>query len=133
MQIVRGGHVQAEPNVVPLIDIMMVLMIIFMILAAAQQEALFAQMVPKAGEGQPAGEDDKIILEVGLGPRYAINQQEVRADSLGIRLRAIYTGRPNKVIYVRGDGRAPYQDIVTAIDIARDAGVSVVGLWTERR
>ena len=116
----------------PLIDIMMVLMIIFMVLAAAQQEALFAQLVPHATEGQGRGED-RIVLEVGEGRRYAINRQLVPADSLGVRLRAIYAGRPDKTILLRGDGRAPYQEIVTAIDIARGAGVRVVGLWTQPR
>ena len=134
MQTVRGSHIQSEPNVVPLIDIMMVLLIIFMVLAAAQYEALFAQVVPRATEGDRPGEEKaQIVLEVGVGGQYAINRQLVPADSLGARLRRIYTGRADKTLLVRGDGRAPYQDIVTAIDIARGAGVKVIGLWTEQR
>jgi biopolymer transport protein TolR len=132
MQGIRSGQVQSEPNIVPLIDIMMVLMIIFMVLAAAQQEALFAQLVPEARNAQGPGEE-RVVLEIGTGGRYAINRQVVPRDSLAVRLRAIYAGRPDKTMLVRGDGAAPYQEIVTAIDIARGAGVAVVGLWTQRR
>lgn len=133
MKTIAGGQVQAEPNVVPLIDIMMVLMIIFMVVAAAQYEALFAQIVPDAREGEQTDVQSQIVLEVGAGARYAINRQVVPAESLGVRLRQVYAGRPNRTLLVRGDGRALYQEIVTAIDIARGAGVRVVGLWTHPR
>lgn len=130
MHSMRTGDIQAEPNVVPLIDIMLVLLIVFMLLTAAQQEAMFAQIPPDSGHGDSTDVATRIILDVGLSGRYAINRQIVPGDSLGDRLRRIYQGRPDKTILVRGDGRAPYQEIVTAIDIARGAGVRTVGLWT---
>ena len=129
MQATRSG-IQSEPNVVPLIDIMMVLLIIFMLLAAAQYEAMFAQLAPEAEHGQDAGADTRLVLEVGEGGRYAINRQHIAADSLAVRLRQLYRDRPDKTLLVRGDGDARYQEIVTAIDVARGAGVRVVGLWT---
>lgn len=130
MQSVRNGGVQAEPNVIPLIDIMMVLLIIFMLLTATQYEAMFAQVVPEAEHGEDPAAATRLILEVGDGGRYAINREFVSADSLGSRLRQLYRNRPDKTLLVRGDGDARYQEIVTAIDVARDAGVQVVGLWT---
>ena len=132
MQSVKGG-VQSEPNVIPLIDIMMVLLIAFMLFAATQYEAMFAQIPPEAANGEDPDASKRLVLEVGEGRRYAINRQIVPADSLALRLREIYRDRPDKTLLVRGDGDARYQEIVTAIDIARGSGVRVVGLWTQPR
>lgn len=130
MHVPTTGRIQAEPNVVPLIDIMMVLLIIFMLLTAAQHEAMFAQIPPEAENGEAAEEAKHLVLEVGTGGRYAINREVVSADALGSRLGELYRDRPDKTLLVRGDGEARYQEVITAIDIARGSGVAVVGLWT---
>ncbi|AHG92837.1 Biopolymer transport protein ExbD/TolR (plasmid) [Gemmatirosa kalamazoonensis] len=115
---------QAEPNVTPMIDVLMVLLIIFMFMVPMSQRATYVQLPVE----QPGGPGTPIVLEVGPGGRLALNQQALTFGDLGARLRAVYAGRPDKTITVRGDGAARYQDVVTAIDIARGAGVTVVGL-----
>jgi biopolymer transport protein ExbD len=119
---------QAEPNVTPMIDVLMVLLIIFMFMVPMSQRATYVQLpVEQSGAaGTP------IVLEVGPGGRLALNRQAVALKDLGARLRAVYAGRPDKTITVRGDGAATYQDVVTAIDVARGAGVTVVGLDPRR-
>jgi len=120
----RVVRMQAEPNVTPMIDVLMVLLIIFMFMIPASQRATYASLP----EERPGGEGTAIVLQVLPGGRVALNRQPLAVGELAARLRAVYAGRPDKVITVRGDGAATYQEVVTAIDIARGAGVAVVGL-----
>ena len=69
-----------------------------------------------------------IVLEVLPGGGHAINREPVRPADLAARLRAIYAGRPDKIILVRGDPSVTYQEVIHAIDVARGAGVAVIGV-----
>jgi len=120
----RAVTMQAEPNVTPMIDVLMVLLIIFMFMVPMSQRATYVNL--PAGEG--VGPGTAIVLEVGPAGRLRLNRRPVALAALGQTLRAVYAARPDKVITIRGDGAARYQDVVTAIDIARGAGVRVVGL-----
>lgn len=118
----------AEPNVTPMIDVLMVLLILFMLMVPMSRRTVDVQLPSEQRGGVTAA----IVLEVGPGGRLAVNRQPVSADQLGVRLREIYAGRPDKVITVRGDGAARYQEVVAAIDSARGAGVRVIGLDPRR-
>jgi biopolymer transport protein ExbD len=116
----------AEPNVTPFLDVLLVLLIIFMYLCLSQQKIITAQLPdpsPHARASEPM-----IVLEVGPQGTYAINTVPVIGQDLGARLRAIYAGRPTKTIIVRATAGVRYQDVVTAIDIAKGAGVVAIGL-----
>ena len=125
------GRTQSEPNVVPLIDIMLVLLIVFMLTSAMRQQVLEAHL-PTSARGDAPAAVRQIILEVGPGRAYSVDGQPVPRDGLQARLRELRAGTPGATLLVRGDGRASYQDVITAIDAAKGAGVSVVGLWTRR-
>jgi len=117
---------QAEPNVTPFLDVLLVLLIIFMYLSLNQQKIITAQLpdpTPVAGPNTPA-----IVLEVRPSAVYAINTQLVPASELAGRLRALYEGRPEKAIIVRAAPGVRYQEMVTALDIAKGAGVVAIGL-----
>ena len=121
---------RAEPNVTPMIDVLMVLLVIFMVIVPTSRRAIDVQLPdPHAPpSGAPA-----IVLEVGPGGALALNRQPVAEAALGARLRAVYAGRPDRVLTVRGDGRARYASVVAAVDSARGAGVRVIGLDPRRR
>src|SRR3954471_15549281 len=89
---------QAEPNVTPFLDVLLVLLIIFMYLSLTQQKIITAQLpdpTPRVGTSEPM-----IVLEVRPSGHYAINTESVVARDLATRLRAIYSGRPTKTIIV---------------------------------
>jgi biopolymer transport protein ExbD len=120
----------AEPNVTPFLDVLLVLLILFMFLCLNQQRAIVVQLPdPSVRGADPA---PAIVLEVQPDAMYAINTEPVAGPRLAARLRAIYAGRPTKTIVVRGAPGVRYQDVVTAVDIAKGAGVIAIGLMKVR-
>ena len=125
-----GVRQSADPNVTPLIDVLLVLLIIFMAAIPAERKAMVGQLPPS--DASVVAEAAGIVLEVGRGAIYAVNQEPIAPSALPRRLEAIYAGRPDKRLVVKGAPDATYQEVVTAIDIARGAGVTVVGMDTRR-
>jgi biopolymer transport protein TolR len=118
-----------EPNVVPMIDIMLVLLIIFMIMQPMMRRAIDLQLPdPQPAVVTANQASDQIVLEVLPEGMFAINKEEVTKDRLGIRLKEIYDPRPDKIIFVKGDPNVVYQDVIHAMDVARGAGVKVIGV-----
>ena len=115
-----------EPNVTPFLDVLLVLLILFMFMTMNQQKVLQAHLPDPHARGDD--NSPPIVLEVRSNATYAVNTQAVRQEELGARLRAIYADRPTKTIIVRGTPGIRYQDVITAVDIAKGAGVIGVGL-----
>ena len=126
-----GGGLKNEPNVVPMIDVLLVLLIIFMMIVPASRKAIDLQLPdPNPPENVQPTESDQIVLEVLPGETFEINNQAVAGglDGLMTRLRDVYNGRPDKLIFVKGHPEVTYQDVINAMDTARGAGVKVIGV-----
>lgn len=121
------GSLSAEPNVTPMIDVLMVLLIIFMVIVPSSRKALDVQVPDPNPQQTDAPTNESIVLSVNPGGQFLINKEAVSAANLSARLRQIYDGRPDKVIFVKGDPQATYQDVIAAMDVARGSGVKVIG------
>src|SRR5919202_45764 len=124
----RGGY-NAEPNVVPMIDILLVLLIIFMIMQPMLRKAIDLQLPDPTPQVAPANANQtQIVLEVMPGDQFAINKESVTKDRLPARLHEIYDQRPDKIIFIKGDPKVKYQDVIFAMDVSRGSGVKVIGV-----
>lgn len=128
---VGGGDsgLTSEPNVVPMIDIMLVLLIIFMIMQPLMRKAVDLQLPDPTPTVSTANQaSDQIVLEVLEDGSYAVNKEPIERGNLDVRLREIYDPRPDKIMFVKGDPKVMYQDVIYAMDVARGAGVKVIGI-----
>jgi biopolymer transport protein TolR len=118
-----------EPNVVPMIDVLLVLLIIFMLMIPLSRVAIDLQLPdPKPPENQDKSKPDQIVLEVLPGGVFMINKAPVEKSQLAARLKEIYDPRPDKILFVKGDPAVKYQDIIWSMDVSRGSGVKVIGI-----
>ena len=122
------GGLTNEINVTPMIDVLLVLLIIFMVLVPISRKAIDLQLPdpnPPQSVAQPS--TDQIVLEV-CTDNYAINKQPVTKADLPRRLKEIYDPRPDKIIFIKGCDTVKYQEVIYTMDMARAAGVKVIGV-----
>jgi biopolymer transport protein TolR len=122
----KGGPV-AEPNIVPLIDVLLVLIIIFMVITPRIATGLPA-LVPQPAPPQSTPEPSTIVVQVLPGDKVLINQDPSDWDALGPRLATIFSARADKVAFVKSSGEVSFAQIARAIDIMRGAGIDRIGL-----
>lgn len=121
----------SEPNVVPLIDVLLVLIIIFMVITPTIPQGLEAQVPQPANkDSKPPEIDSTIVVQVTAGGEVLINQEQTDWEVLGPRLEKIYKQRADKVAFVKGDDGVEFSQVARAIDIMRGAGIDSVGLIT---
>jgi biopolymer transport protein TolR len=123
-----SGGLANEPNVTPMIDVLLVLLIIFMIVVPMARKAIDIQLPDPTPVLTSKPDNSQIVLEIGPKNVLSINKEPVTKDNLGKRLKEIYDPRPDKVLFVKGDSAAKYQDVIDAMDVARGAGVKVIGV-----
>lgn len=119
----------AEMNGVPLIDILLVLLIIFMVVCPQMQYGLPADL-PQQTEAEPKTSPDVIVVQVFGDGTLRINQDPVQWQDLQRRLERIFRKRASRVAFVRGDGVLEFGVVARAIDVMRGSGISTVGLMT---
>jgi len=118
-----------EPNVVPMIDIMLVLLIIFMIMQPLMRKAVDLQLPdPEPAVSTNNQPTDQIVLEVFADGAFAVNKEPLTKERLLARMTEIYENRPDKILFVKADPTVIYQDVIYAMDVARGAGVKVIGI-----
>lgn len=124
----------AEMNVTPMIDLLLVLIIIFMVLAVNDKQVGEEAQIPQPAHGAEVPPERTVVIQVGEGtgsPRVRINQDEVPWNELHDRLMRIYVSRVEKVAFVKADKRLEFEAVAQVIDVAHHAGIERIGLMTE--
>ena len=129
----RGG-VMADPNVVPFIDVLLVLLIIFMVITPMRSKGISVDMVKTRNPiaMQAADKDDAILIAVQREGRVFLGTTQVKADELPQKVKDLLLNRLDKMVYIRADARARFDKVVEVVDNLRAAGVDQVGLLTEQ-
>ena len=132
MSMATGGGSSSltnDINVTPMIDVLLVLLIIFMMIVPMSRKAIDLQLPdPEPAQQASSTPTTQIVLQVQKDGSYLINKEAVTKNRLPARLKEIYDPRPDKIIFVKGDPSVKYQDVIVAMDVARGAGVKVIGV-----
>jgi biopolymer transport protein TolR len=125
---------KSEPNVVPLCDILLVLLIIFMVITPVLQKGIDVKLPETTTAGTDTGpvSSGAVVLTMESDQTLKINQTLVEINQLEMQLRDIYQTRQDKTIFIRADETLAYKDVLRIIDIAKGAGVEVLGVIPER-
>src|SRR5215204_7762894 len=129
-----GGGVKAEPNVTPMIDVMLVLLIIFMVVTPALLAGFNAQ--PPQGQNlkdHPEDEENDQVLGIDKDGAYYLNKKPISKTAIEGEIKRIYTNRDDHVLYLKADRDLPYEKVVDATDIAAKNGVTVVAMISDQR
>jgi len=122
------GGLTNDINVTPMIDVLLVLLIIFMLVVPMSRKAIDLQLPDPSDQVQSSNPPPQIVLEVLPGEKFLLNKEPLTKATLFKRLKEIYDPRPEKIIFVKGDPKSKYSEVIYAMDIARGAGVKVIGV-----
>jgi len=119
----------ADVNVVPLIDVLLVLLVIFMIIPHSQF-GLKAEIPQSAAPLPPERAPEVIVVQLLADGSLRINQEPISWELLELRLEEIYKMRANRAVFIRGDAAVEFSQVARVIDVMRSAGLGPVGLMT---
>ena len=130
----KAPPVMAAPNVIPMADIMLVLLIIFMVITPMLHKGVSVNMVAaqNVDKMQAADKDNAIIVAITRDGNTYLGNQEISLNQITDQVKTMLSNRLDKTVYIRADARAKYGDVVKAVDAVRSAGVEDLGLLTER-
>lgn len=121
-------------NVTPLIDVLLVLLIIFMVVTPMLQKGVNVELAKthNPSEMTEADKEDSVLIAVARDGKFYLNQDRINIDDLTNKVTELLSNRMDKTIFVKGDFRAKYGDVVQVVDNLRAAGVDQIGLLTEK-
>ena len=128
------GDINSEPNVVPMCDIMLVLLIIFMVITPMLQKGVSVDLVRSTNpRSMPdADKEDAIVVAITRDGKVYLGSDQLRVEDLVDKVQERIATRIDKTVYIKSDARAKYESVVKVVDEVRSAGVDQLGLITEK-
>jgi len=130
----EAAPVMSTPNIVPMADVMLVLLIIFMVVTPMLQhgESVNMATVNNAIDMPDADRDDAVLVAVSADGVVYLGTSKISVDDLTPAVKNLIENRGDKTVFVRSDARAHYLNVVQVVDAVRAAGCDKVGLLTQR-
>jgi biopolymer transport protein TolR len=122
------GATLAEINIIPLVDVVLVLLLIFMLTAPMMYRGIDVTL-PKTAS-KPTAVEERLVLTVTRERRLYLNDREVGLATLETALRRLLGGRADKTLYLKADAELRYGDVIDTMDRVRRAGVERLGMVT---
>jgi biopolymer transport protein TolR len=120
----------SQINVVPLVDVMLVLLVIFMVAAPILQQGVSVEL-PQAKAGALSGEDQQLVVTIDKKGTIFLNDNAITLADLGPKLEAVTRLKPDKQVFLRADRSVPYGEVVQVMAAVKGAGVQSLGMITE--
>ncbi len=130
MKVSNGSEVSSEPNVVPLCDVLLVLLIIFMVVTPLIQKGIDVRL-PVALNTINMPENPEVVLSIRKDGKMYIGPDEITLDNLQTMIEEAFMTASDKRLYLRADGELEYGNIVDIVEVLKAAGVEIVGIITE--
>jgi biopolymer transport protein ExbD/biopolymer transport protein TolR len=130
----KAPEVTSDINVVPMADIMLVLLIIFMVVTPMLQKGFSVDMAKTelARDMPDADKEDAIVIAVSRDGRIYLGSEQVALEDLKNEVQDTLAARIDKTVYIKSDARAKYGKVTSVVDEVRTAGVDQIGLLTDR-
>jgi len=122
---------KAEPNVVPLCDVLLVLLIIFMVITPFVQKGIDVKLPETQSDSSGAQPTGLVVLTIQKNDTIMINKDPIELRMLLESLRRIYSTRQDKTVFIRAEAKLPFSKVMEVMDIAKGAGIDVLGLIPE--
>ncbi len=126
----RFGTMMSEINVVPLVDVVLVLLIIFMITAPMLQMGVDVDL-PKITTKPMPSEEERVVVTLTKERKFFIDKYEVAQEQLRERLKAVLDRKVNREVFLRADQSLPYGEVMALMSMLRESGVEKLGMVTE--
>ena len=128
----EAGSMQAAINITPLVDVVLVLLIIFMVMAPQMQKGPDVNLPATAKPTQQGANQNRILVSVDGASRLWINDQPIDAEQFGDHLRAAVAAQPESRVVIRGDAKLNFREVRQVMLAVEQAGFRGVGLIAER-
>jgi biopolymer transport protein ExbD/biopolymer transport protein TolR len=130
----EGKKVNSNINVTPMVDVMLVLLIIFMVITPMLNNKVNVDLpvAQMAVAMENANKEDSVMIAVTRDGKIFLGADQITVDAMGATIASKLEKNPEKKVYLRADNRATYGKVMDAIDGIRAAGISDLGLLTER-
>jgi len=131
---VQSGSVIASPNIIPMADIMLVLLIIFMVVTPMLQNGVPVDLakVTNPIDMPNAGKDDAVIVAISSDGVVFLGNTKMALDDISSRVRDRISGSLDKTVFIKSDARTKYGDVVRLVEKVRSSGVDSIGLLTDK-